>query len=154
MAKAKSYKGVRITRKTIKASDNHKKEDGRPRGTLKKYHFSQTKLGFMLKHETPALYDIIMRMTPNVPFPEPKVFLIEVVCNASNDPSLNKSKFERYLELYRRDGIYCKRPKILTERRANYYDKLYKKKLCQYVHKNSSEIEKERKWIRQERQKK
>lgn len=151
MPKAKSYKGVRMTRNTIRPSQQHRKEEGRPKGTFKKYPFEQTKLGFMLKHELPALYEVIMRMTPDVPYPEPKIHLIEIVCNASDDPSLKKPKFGRYLERYRKEGIYCKRPVLLTPQRAEFYEKLYQKKLAKYVHKNRSQVEKERIAIRREK---
>lgn len=151
MPKAKIHKGVRMTRNTLNPSRPRKKKDGRPKGSFKKYHFEQTPLGFMLKHEIPALYEVIMRMSKDVPYPEPKIHLIEIACNASDDPSLKKPKFHRYLERYRKEGIYCKRPKVLTAERAEFYEKLYQKKLNKFVRRNRSEVEKERFIIRQKR---
>lgn len=151
MPKAKSYQGVRMTKNKLNPFRPHRKEDGRPRGTLKKYPFEQTPLGFMLKTEMPALYEVIMSMSKDVPYPEPKIHLIEIACNASNDPSLKKPKFQRYLERYRKEGIYCKRGKILTPERAAYYEKLYQKKLAKYVRQNRLQVEKERVLIKQKR---
>ncbi|MFI3294065.1 MAG: hypothetical protein SNI70_11190, partial [Rikenellaceae bacterium] len=96
MPKAKRYKGVRAT-KAAPQSKHRRKEDGRPKGTLKKFKFEETRLGFMLKYEIPALYEVIMRMTPKSQYPEPKVKIIEMVCRVSSDPSLSKAKFARYL---------------------------------------------------------
>lgn len=153
MPKAKSYKGVRMTRKMSKPSQPHRKEDGRPKGTRKKFKFEQTPLGFMLKHEIPAAYTVIMRMTPKGLFPEPSIRTIEIVCNSSTDPSLAKPKFQRYFEQYKRDGICCRRPKLMTPERESFYREVNKRKISKYAKANSQEIEKERKLLRQERDK-
>lgn len=60
MPKAKKVKNVRITKVSPFRRKKRRKEDGRPRGTFKKYKFEETKLGFMLKHETPVVYGILM----------------------------------------------------------------------------------------------
>lgn len=153
MPQAKTFRGVRLTKKTSKPSQPHRKEDGRPKGTRKKYKFEETPLGFMLKHEVPAAYAVIMRMTPKGLFPEPTVRVIELVCNASPDASLSKPKFQRYLDLYKRDGIYCGRAKRLTPEREQYYQGVSKRKIDKYAKANRQEIEKERKLLRQERNK-
>lgn len=153
MPKAKSYKGVRMTKNKLNPLRPPRKEDGRPKGSYKKYPFEQTPLGFMLKNEMPALYEVIMSMAKDVPYPEPKIHLIEIACNASDDASLQKPKFRRYLERYRKEGIYCKRGKILTPERAGYYEKLYQKKLSKFVRQNRSQVETERKRVRQEKSK-
>lgn len=104
----------------------------------------------MLKYEVPAAYAVIMRMTPQGMFPEPTVRTIEIVCNASPDPSLSKPKFQRYLDLYKRDGICCGRAKRMTPQREEFYKKVGKRKIAKYVKANRGEIEKERKLLRQE----
>lgn len=102
----------------------------------------------MLKYESPAAYAVIMRMTPKSLFPEPSIRVIELVCNASPDVSLSKPKFQRYLDLYKRDGIYCGRAKRLTPEREQFYQGVSKRKLDKYAKANRQEIEKERKLLR------
>ena len=102
----------------------------------------------MLKYESPAAYAVIMRMTPKSLFPEPSIRVIELVCNASPDASLSKPKFQRYLDLYKRDGIYCGRAKRLTPEREQFYQGVSKRKLDKYAKANRQEIEKERKLLR------
>lgn len=97
----------------------------------------------MLRYEVPHVYEIIMRMTPGGVFPEPRIQTIEIVCRASKDPSLRKPKFFRYLELYRKDGIYCRRPRVMTPQRARFYESMYKRKLAGYIHRNRENVEKE-----------
>lgn len=133
-----------------KPSQLHRKEDGRPKGTLKKYKFEETKLGFFLKYEAPAAYELIMKMTQKRQFPEPTMRTIEMVCRANKDTALKKPKFERYLEEYRQKGIYCGRPKVLTEERKRYYDALRKKNIERYVRKNRKIVDAERKVMRLE----
>ncbi|MCM0239333.1 MULTISPECIES: hypothetical protein [Bacteroidales] len=102
----------------------------------------------MLKYEAPAVFSIILNLTPRAVFPEPKVELIEQVCRASGDPSLRKPKFFRYLEEYRDMGIYCRRPKRLTPERALYYERLRKKKLECFIKENQATIQQELRRIR------
>lgn len=102
----------------------------------------------MLKYEAPAMYDVIMKMTPKGYFPEPRVDTIERVCLASDDPSLRKAKFFRYLNEYRKKGIYCGRAQTLTPKRARYYESIRQKNLERFVHKNNEIIEIERKIMR------
>ena len=102
----------------------------------------------MLKYEAPAVFSIILNLTPRAVFPEPKVELIEQVCRASGDPSLRKPKFFRYLEEYRDMGIYCRRPKRLTPERTLYYERLRKKKLECFIKENQATIQQELRRIR------
>ena len=97
MPKAKKVKNVRKTKAPFFQRGKRRKEDGRPRGTFKKYKFEETKLGFMLKHETPVVYTILMNTLARTSCQEPPVELIEVVCRASQDISFEKPKFRRYL---------------------------------------------------------
>lgn len=138
MPKAKRIGSLRVT-KPVRLK-NHKKEDGRPKGTLKRYPFEQTKLGFMLKYEVPVVFDIIMQSIPPGLFAEPSVYLIKTICQASVDPSLRKPKFTRFLDEYVRKGLYCRRPKVITPERRTYYDAIRRKKLEKYIHKNRQMI--------------
>ncbi len=148
MARPQKYRGTRITQPPQPSLSPRRKEDGRPTGTYKKYRFEETRLGFLLKYEAPAVFSIILNLTPRAVFPEPKVELIEQVCRASGDPSLRKPKFFRYLEEYRDMGIYCRRPKRLTPERASYYERLRKKKLARFIRENQSTIQQELRRIR------
>lgn len=122
--KPKRERGSRITL----PGKRKKHQKGRPAGTRKKRLFQETRLGFMLKYETPLEYDIIMSsVSSSIPFPQPDVNLIEAVANASDNTSFKKPKFKRYLEEYRENGIICDRAKILTPNRQVYYDKI---RLC------------------------
>lgn len=132
MPKAQRYCSLRIT-KAPAPQKNRRKEDGRPKGTLKKFRFEQTRLGFMLKYESPAVYNVIMRLTPPSPWREPAPLLIRMVCASSDDPSLKKAKFFRYLEEYSRDGLYCRRAKMPTPQRQRYYRSIRKHKLAKKV---------------------
>lgn len=140
MAKAKLYRGIRRTQAPLPVK-NRKKEEGRPKGTYKRFRFEETRLGFFLKYEVPVVYDIIMDMTPPAVFPEPPLLLVQRVCKASPDPSLKKAKFFRYLDEYAAWGLYCKRPKLLTPERDAYYEKLRKNKLEIYIRENWEKIE-------------
>lgn len=148
MARPQKYRGTRITQSPQPSLSPRRKEDGRPTGTYKKYRFEETRLGFLLKYEAPAVFSIILNLTPRAVFPEPKVELIEQVCRASGDPSLRKPKFFRYLEEYRDMGIYCRRPKRLTPERTLYYERLRKKKLGCFIKENRATIQQELRRIR------
>ncbi len=87
----------------------------------------------MLKYEIPALYEVIMRMTPKSQYPEPKVKIIEMVCRVSNDPSLSKAKFARYLEEYRNSGLCCHRAQTMTKKREIYYKSIRQRKYNSYI---------------------
>ena len=139
MPKAKQKQGRRQT-KLPHPYRYRRKEDGRPTGTLKRFLFEETKVGFMLKHEVPIVYDIIMGMIPHFPYPEPPYLLIKFICKASSDPSLKKPRFFRYLDEYLQMGLYCKRGKKLTPEREAYYKSIREIKLKQYIKENRDEI--------------
>jgi hypothetical protein len=147
MPVAKQKRGVRITKTPNTKKGKRQKQDGRPKGTYKKFPFGQTKLGFMLKYEMPIIYNIIMQPYAFCTFPEPDPNLIEKVCKASRDPSYKKSKFRRYMNEYIAHGIYCKRGKYLTNKRRSYYESIRKNKLKQYIQKNKERIERMKKKI-------
>ena len=124
MPKAKKVYGVRLTRP--RRATNRNKLDGRPKGTLKRFKFEETRLGFMLLYETPVVYNIIMQTTPNTPITE--------------DPSFQKKKFARYLEEYREHGLYCRRGKKLTPERKAYYESVRNQKLKKFISNNRKKI--------------
>jgi hypothetical protein len=118
-----------------------KKEDGRPKGTFKKFRFEETKIGFFLKYEVPVVYDIIMELTLSQNYGEPPLLLIQMVCRGSSDPSLKKAKYFRYLEEYASFGLCCKRAKQLTAKRKAYYEGIRKKKMEKFILQNRGRIE-------------
>lgn len=140
MPRAKVCRNVRITHPGVPNLHKRQKKDGRPRGTLKRFQFEETRLGFMIRHEAPAVFTIIMNLTPSSAFPAPSCELIKLVCRASRDPSFKKAKFRRYLSEYETTGLYCKRGKKLTPNRKLYYETIRKRKLEQYIRKNRKRI--------------
>ena len=105
-----------------------KREDGRPQGTLKRFPFDETRIGFMLRYEMPVVYHLLRRLcATQQPF-EPDWQVIRSVAEASKDPSCGKAKFRRYLDEYRRDGVYCRRGKRLTPERKAYYEGICRRK--------------------------
>ena len=140
MPKAKRYRKARLTQ-APPPNPNRKKEDGRPKGTYKKFRFEETKLGFFLKYEVPVVYEIVMKLTPPAVFLEPPLYLIDIVCNASKDPSLKKAKFFRYLTEYEEKGLFCNRRKYLTLDRKAYYESIRKKKMGKFICQNKKRIE-------------
>lgn len=116
---------------------------GRPQGTRARRKFEETRLGFMLKYETPLEYSLIMGAAQSKnPFPAPEIELIEAVCNASDDISFSKSKFKKYLEEYRKNGIHCDRPKLITKRLEHYYSEVRRNKLKAYMSGRRVELKK------------
>lgn len=99
----------------------------------------------MLRYEVPVVYDVLMKLLPFSYWPEPPFEVVRTVCAASDDPSLKKQKFFRYLEEYRRTGLYCRRPKELTPERRAYYQRLRQKKLDRYIADNRARISAARK---------
>ena len=48
--------------KTAKPTSPRKREDGRPKGILKRFPFDETRLGFMLRYEMPVVYYLLRRL--------------------------------------------------------------------------------------------
>lgn len=137
MPKAQKKRNLRITKPNLKRTT---RKIGRPKGTLKKFLFEETKLGFMLKHEIPVVYTILMNSIPKGEVSSPSPSLIFKVCKASKDPSFKKNKFFRYFEEYKKYGLYCKRGKRLTPERRIYYERLRKKKMKDFIFRNKLNI--------------
>ena len=135
MPRAKKYRNIRLS-KPSQSRKPRKKEDGRPKGTLNRFPFELTRVGFMLRYEMTVVYHLLRRLSPPAPLFEPEWQLVDSVCRASKDSSYNKPKFRRYLEEYARDGVYCKRGKRLTPDRLVYYESIRRKKLSILIRKN------------------
>lgn len=140
MPLARKIKNVRQTKQPKKQAIKRGKQDGRPKGTFKKFKFEETKLGFLLKYETPLEYDLIINSIPTHPFPEPPIEVIEIVTKASKDPTFKKEKFFRYLEEYRKNGLCCRRAKKLTTERMVYYESIRDKKMELFIKRNKQRI--------------
>ena len=54
-------KNTRQTR-TVRQTSPRSREDGRPKGTLKRFPFDETRLGFMLRYEMPVVYYLLRRL--------------------------------------------------------------------------------------------
>lgn len=137
---AQKIKNVRQTKQPKKQRLKRKKQDGRPKGTFKKFKFEETKLGFLLKYETPLEYDLIINSIPTHPFPEPPIEVIEIVTKASKDPTFKKEKFFRYLEEYKIYGLCCRRAKKPTPERMVYYESIRDKKMELFIKRNKQRI--------------
>lgn len=82
----------------------------------------------MLRYEMPVVYHLLRRLcATQQPF---------AVAEASKDPSCGKAKFRRYLDEYRRDGVYCRRGKRLTPERKAYYEGICRRKREEYIRRN------------------
>lgn len=121
-----------------------KNPGGRPKGSYKRFPFEQTRLGFMLKYETPAVFDLIIQLSPPNRKLRPHQALISAVCSASGDPAFCKPKFQTYFDEYVANGLYCKRGKKLTPERERYYERIRKKKLRKYIRERREDIELQR----------
>ena len=140
MPKARRYYGQRLSKAPASRAPR-RKEDGRPRGTVKRFPFEQTRLGFMIRYEMPVVYCLLRRLAPPAPLFEPSWQQVEAVCRASCDPSARKPKFRRYIEEYARQGVYCKRGKRLTPQRRRYYAALCRRKAQKYIARNRTRLE-------------
>lgn len=59
----------------------------------------------MLRYEMPVVYHLLRRLYDRQQPFEPDWHVIELVAEASKDPSFRKAKFSRYLDEYRRNGF-------------------------------------------------
>lgn len=139
MSRAKRRCNRRITRSTLTRSPRYP-EDGRPKGTFKRFAFHETRLGFMLRYEAPLVYQLLQLVAPRHAYFEPEWEVVKAVCDASDDPSLRKPKFQRYLEEYRQHGVCCHRAKRLTPSRRAYYESLRRRKIAEFVARHREEL--------------
>lgn len=132
MEEKKTKRKRRRTRR-VKIADRGR---GRPKGTLRRFPFDETRIGFMLRYEMPIVYGILKQLcSMQVPF-EPEWWVIDSVAKASKDTSYKKPKFQRYLNEYKEKGCYCLRGKVLTPKRQKYYDSVQRHKTQEYIRKN------------------
>lgn len=107
-----------------------KRKVGRPKGCSLK-RFDQTRIGFLLKHEAPVEYRLLMEVTEFLKLRAPSCTLIEAMSYASNDPFFKKTKFRRSFIEYWKYGL--RPPKAIHTSAAKelYYIRLRKKKYLQ-----------------------
>lgn len=103
------------------------KKPGRPKGySLKR--FDQTRIGFLLAHEVPLEYKLLMETVKTLKLGSPSAELIEAIAYSSNDPLFRKTKFWRCLKDYKKYGL---RPPYAVETNINkelYYIRIRFKK--------------------------
>lgn len=87
-----------------KKRKKHLRKPGRPKGySLKR--FDQTRIGFLLAHEVPIEYKLLMETVKSLKLSSPSAELIEAIAYASNDPFFRKTKFWRCLMDYKKYGL-------------------------------------------------
>ena len=94
----------------------------------------------MLRYEMPVVYHLLRRLYDRQQPFEPNWHVIELVAEASKDPSFRKAKFSRYLDEYRRNGVYCRRGKRLTPGRKTYYEGIRRRKTEEYIRQNRRKL--------------
>ena len=94
----------------------------------------------MLRYEMPVVYHLLHRLYHRQQPFEPDWHVIELVAEASKDPSFRKAKFSRYLDDYRRNGVYCRRGKRLTPGRKTYYEGIRRRKTEEYIRQNRRKL--------------
>lgn len=109
---------------------------GRPKGTLRRFPFEETRIGFMLCYEMPVVYHLLRQLCSGHVRFEPDWRVIDSVARASNDTSYEKPKFKRYLDEYREKGCFCLRGKSMTPERKAYYESVRKHKVEEYIRMN------------------
>ena len=94
---------MKATRQS-KKSKSSKKEGGKPKGySLKK--FDETRIGFLMKHEAPIEYKLLMDVCEFLKYNKPPPELIEHIGYASQDTFFRKTKYWRCLKDYRKYGL-------------------------------------------------
>lgn len=88
----------------------------------------------------PVVYFLLRRLCPAQPF-EPDWRVVEAVARSAADTSRDKPKFRRYLEEYARDGVYCRRGKLLTPERKAYYEHIRSVKMEEYIRRNRKRLQ-------------
>lgn len=88
-----------------------------------KRKFDETRLGYLLKMEAPTEYNLIIELNRTAPDAD----LIEYVSYSSTNTFFRKAKFRKALIEYRKTGLYCGKPHIITPEKEKYYLKLRKK---------------------------
>lgn len=141
MPQAKLHRGQRIT-KAVPSAKKRKKKDGRPKGTLKKRKFYETKLGFMLKYEARTEYDLIIENTQKGENGEPLAIVIDSIARGSRNPILKGKRFKNNFDEYKKLGLYVGYDKVkrITPEVELYYQLKQKKKLEKFIECNKQRI--------------
>ena len=115
---------------TEKLQKTNVKKRCRKRGRPKKRRpFNQTNLGFMIQHEAPVEYQLIMEAVSTLKLRTPPAELIEAIGYASDSPLFTKAKYWRDLIEYRKTGLYPKKPKFTDAKKELYYIHLRQKSI-------------------------
>lgn len=135
MATAPQKKGlVRITQASTKRPKSS--PIGRPKGTVTKREFEETKVGCFMKIAAPLEYDIIMKSLPSGPFKLPLPEIVRIVAKASGNRVLMSTMFFKFLEYYETNGAYQPRKSKPTPELIRIYTKR-KEDADRYVAENS-----------------
>lgn len=105
-----------------------KRKPGRPKGHSLR-PFDQTRVGFMLKHEVPIEYKLLMEVTELLKLRAPSFELIEAIGYASDDPFFRKTKYWRCLKDYKKYGLRPPVPILSNASKELYYIRLRLNKL-------------------------
>ena len=105
-----------------------KRKPGRPKGHSVR-PFEQTRIGFMLKHEVPIEYKLIMEVTELLKLRAPSFELIEAIGYASDDSFFKKTKYWRCLKDYKKYGLRPPIPILTNASKELYYIRLRLNKL-------------------------
>lgn len=98
-----------------KETKTPQKKPGRPKGHSLK-NFDQTRIGFLMKHEVPIEYKLLMEVSDFLKIHAPSPELIEAISYASDDIFFKKAKFWRCLMDYKKYGL---RPPYSIHTNAN-----------------------------------
>ena len=110
---------MKATRQS-KKSKSSKKEGGKPKGySLKK--FDETRIGFLMKHEAPIEYKLLMDVCEFLKYSKPPPELIEHIGYASQDTFFRKTKYWRCLKDYRKYGLRPPYAVVTNKNKELYY---------------------------------
>lgn len=114
-----------LFQKTIQDESNTtkqviKKKGGKPKGySLKK--FDETRIGFLMKHEAPIEYKLLMDVCEFLKYSKPPPELIEHIGYASQDTFFRKTKYWRCLKDYRKYGLRPPYAVVTNKNKELYY---------------------------------
>lgn len=110
---------MKATRQS-KKSKSSKKEGRKPKGySLKK--FDETRIGFLMKHEAPIEYKLLMDVCEFLKYSKPPPELIEHIGYASQDTFFRKTKYWRCLKDYRKYGLRPPYAVVTNKNKELYY---------------------------------
>lgn len=95
----------------------------------KRVDFCQTQLGFLLKHEVPIEYGLIVNSTKDFGGRVPKAELIEAVGYSSNDPFFRSIEYRKALIKFKKEGAYTEDVYITNADKELYYIDIRRNKM-------------------------